>query len=127
MNRIRAIAALPLFLSLAGAASAATLDIAGKYGNAAGCRYAKTSEYVGEDLVLLTPEEVMTYVTLCGFIEVIPVGDGTRVVTSICGHEGEATQTIEMFRIVRDATGKDSYEVFQASGDSWGVLQRCRL
>lgn len=123
--RLALIAALlPAF---AGGASAEALSgLAGTYGNAAGCRYEATGNYVDEDMVVLKADEYQTYVTLCEFLEVRKARDGSQVVTALCGHEGDEAQTIEFMRIVKDASGKDLYAVFSQAGDLLGEVEPCR-
>lgn len=118
MNNLKLFAVFPLLSMQLAAATAATLDIDGKYGNPAGCKFAATNNAESDDLLLLTPTEVETYVTFCSFVQVLPAGATTRVVTTICGHEGEEMQTIELMRIEKDGNGADAYTIFSSSGDS---------
>lgn len=112
---------------LAGAALpaiAAELPIEGSWGNEAGCRILATGNYEGEDLVALTKTEVQTYVTNCSFVTVTPLENGTIVTTVICGHEGEAEQTLGLMRFSKSEDGK-RWGVYAADGGSWGELDRC--
>jgi hypothetical protein len=115
------LAAVPVVLH-----AAEVPGMSANYGNEAGCRYAATGEYNDESMVLLKPDEFQTFVMLCGFVEVLVARDGSHIVTTLCGHEGEAEQTIEHLRIVKDAAGADVHEVFGASGELWGRVDRCR-
>ena len=113
--------------ALAGSASAEALSgLAGTYGNANGCKYAASGNYVDDDMVLLKAEEYQTYVTLCEFLQVLKAQDASQVVTALCGHEGDETQTIEFMRIVKDASGKDAYAIFAQGGDPHGEVEPCR-
>jgi hypothetical protein len=125
MNRIKLFAVLSLLLSQAVETSAATLDITGKYGNAAGCTFMATSD-IAEDMIFLTPDGWGTYAMLCRFVQVAPAGDLTRVITAICAHEGEETQTIDMLRLERDPGGADAWTIYNSAGDNWGNVSRCR-
>jgi len=81
--------ALPL-----GILSSAELDIPGNYGNEAGCRHAITNDYSEEDLLLLTPRDIGTHVTLCSFVQIFPAEADSKVAIVTCGHEGEAETTL---------------------------------
>ncbi|HTV68718.1 MAG TPA: hypothetical protein VMF90_09285 [Rhizobiaceae bacterium] len=107
-------------------AAAAMLDITGKYGNEAGCRYAATNDYTDDTLLLISPDEYMTYVTLCEFLQALPVKDGSKVMTMLCAHEGETMQTIDFMRIQKSPDVGDSYDLFNAEGDHLGIVGRCK-
>jgi hypothetical protein len=109
----------------AGPALAGMLDIAGPYGNEAGCRYAATSDYTDDTLLLITPDEFMTYVTLCEFLQALPAKDGSQVMTMLCAHEGETLQTVDFMQIQKSPDVGDSYDLFNAGGDHLGIVGRC--
>jgi hypothetical protein len=118
---------LPTFGLLCGClgADAAELDIAGNYGNEAGCRFAATKDMSSEDLLLLTPETVSTYATLCEFVQAVPARSGALIVTALCGHEGEIEESIDMLRIQKADEGEDAYRIFGQDGTLWGQVSRC--
>lgn len=123
--RLALIAAL--LPALAGSVSAEALSgLSGTYGNASGCRYVATGNYVDDDMVILKPDEYQTHVTYCEFLEVHTARDGSQVVTALCGHEGDEAQTIDFMRFVKDASGKDAFAIFGAAGDPYGVVEPCR-
>ncbi len=125
MRRLHHAAFAVMSVVLAGPVSAADLlDFTGVYGNAAGCRFNETGVFNDESIVLLKPGEFRTYAALCEFLQVLKPADGSSVLTTLCGHEGDAAQTIDFLRVVRSADA-DSYEVFGASGDLWGKVDRC--
>lgn len=116
-------AALP---ALAGGASAEALSgLAGTYGNASGCRYEASGNYVDDDMVILKPDEYQTYVTLCEFLDVRKARDGSQVAMGLCGHEGDEAQTIEFLRFVRDTSGRDAFAIFGQGGDPYGEVEPC--
>lgn len=117
-------ALLPAFAG--GAAAEALSGLAGTYGNANGCKYEATGNYVDDDMVILKPDEYQTYVTLCEFLEVRSARDGSQVVMALCGHEGDEAQTIEFMRFVRDASGRDAIAIFGQGGDPYGEVEPCR-
>jgi len=113
--------------ALAGGASAEALSgLAGTYGNANGCRYAASGNYVDDDMVILKPDEYQTYVTLCEFLDVRKARDGSQVAMALCGHEGDEAQTIDFLRFVKDPSGRDAYAIFGQGGDSHGEVEPCR-
>jgi hypothetical protein len=112
--------ALPL-----GISSAAELDIPGNYGNEAGCRHAVTNDYSEEDMLLLTPRDVGTHVTLCSFVQIFPAEADSQVAIVACGHEGEAETTLGMMRVQKSPDGVDAYVIFDQNGTEWGKAGRC--
>lgn len=123
MRLVLTCAALLMGLTVA---NAAMLDITGKYGNEAGCRYAATNDYTDDTLLLLSPDEYMSYVTLCEFLQALPVRDGSTVMTMLCAHEGETLQSVEFMRIQKSTDVGDSYDLFSATGDHIGIVGRCK-
>ena len=59
---------IALSLSAAVPAAAQTLDIAGPYGNADGCKYAKDGHMSSDDMLLLKPDGFESYGTACEFV-----------------------------------------------------------
>lgn len=125
MNRLRLLAAFSLLSIQVAPALAEGLDITGTYGNEAGCKFA-TTQTPTEDMVLLNAQEYRTYAALCSFVQVIKVNDFTRVMTSICASEGEATETVELLRLQKDPFGSDAWTLFNANGDDWGFFPKCK-
>ena len=124
MNRFKLFALIPLLSIQAVEASAATLDVTGKYGNAAGCKFMATSD-IAEDMIFLTADGWGTYALLCRFVQITPAGEFTRVVTAICAHEGEDTQTVDMLRLEKNRDGVDAWTIYNSAGDNWGNVSRC--
>ena len=125
MNRLSLLAVFSLFSIQVAPALAEGLDITGTYGNEAGCKFATTQEPT-EDMQLIDANEYRTYAALCSFIQVIKVNEFTRVMTSICASEGEATETVELLRLQKDPFGGDSWTLYNAAGDDWGVYPKCK-
>lgn len=124
MRHSRAPAATAAVLLLTAAASAATLDISGPYGNEAGCRFAATGEYGDDSLLLLTAEEVSSFVTGCEFTAVRPAGNGVFAVDVLCSHEGEEEKTTGSMRLEK-VEGDDAWTIFDEDGSQWGTVGRC--
>lgn len=121
---MRSAAVVVLLLGTVAASSAATLGIDGTYGSPAGCKYAADGVYGDEEVSILDNEHYENFVTWCEFVQVLPARDGSKIVTLLCGHEGEGAQTIEWIRAVKAAEG-DAYDLFSASGDPWDSVARC--
>lgn len=98
-----------------GAAAAATLDIQGDYGTPEGCRYLKDRTQWEEAVTVLTPTEYKDFVTACEFVQVLPAGDGSRIVTLLCQQELDV-MTIDIWRVVR-AADRDAYSIYNNAGD----------
>ena len=111
-------------LFLAAAASAATLDISGPYGNEAGCRFAASGDYGDDSLLLLTAEEVSSFATGCKFTAVRPAGNGVFAVDVLCSHEGEEEKTTGAMRLEK-VKGDDAWTIFDEDGSRWGTVGRC--
>ena len=108
------------------AALAGVLDIPGTYGNPAGCRYVKTQNYSEEDMVILSPDEYTTYVTLCEFVDMKKTRGGARVLTTVCGHEGEGYETIEFMRVVPSIEKPGAFDIFDAGGEARDTVEACK-
>ena len=105
--------------------AAAELDIPGNYGNEAGCRHAKTNDYSEEDMLLLTPRDVGTHVTLCSFVQIFAAEADSQVAVVTCGHEGEGETTLGLMRVQKSPDGVDAYLIFDQDGGMWGKVGRC--
>jgi hypothetical protein len=112
-------------LLLSFPAFAVELDIPGDYGNEAGCRHAKTNDYSEDDMVLLTRQNVSTYVTMCSFVQIFPAEAESQVMIVTCGHEGEENTTLGLMRVQKSQDGMDAYLVFDEAGTMWGKVGRC--
>jgi hypothetical protein len=124
MNR-RRLLALALLISAPLSSQAATLAIDGKYGNEAGCHYARTGDSDGsDDFFLLTPESVTTAASYCEVKTTgkSKAGDPIFVIFS-CQEEGEENPT-DLPASVEQA-GKAAYKIVFGDGSVWGPLKRC--
>ncbi|MEP9388738.1 hypothetical protein [Mesorhizobium sp. KR9-304] len=126
MSGVRRLVLAAVLMSATVGATSAELDIAGDYGNEAGCRYAITNDYSEEDMLLLTPRDVGTHVTLCSFVQVYPAEADSQVMVVTCGHEGDETTTLGLMRVQKSPDGVDAYLVFDQDGTMWGKAGRCR-
>ena len=129
MKSFRRLALLVLTTGLGGVffepARAAELDIPGSYGNEKGCAYAGRGDFVGDDLLLLTRNEVMTFVTSCSFVQIFPAEADSQVAIVTCGHEGEGETTLSMMRVQKSQDGVDAHLIFDQDGTMWGKAGRC--
>lgn len=109
------VAAFAIALLIPGLAAAATLDLPGDYGTPEGCRYLKDRTQWEEAVTALTPTEYRDFVTACEYVQVLPAGDGSRVVTLLCQQEVDV-MTIDIWRVVK-TPDRDAYGIFNAAGD----------
>ncbi len=119
-------ARIALVLAASGSpAVAGQINIPYNYGNPAGCENLATGAYDDDTMFYLTPTEISSYVTGCEILQALRPKNDSYVVTTICGHEGEETQTIEMFRIQKVTDGADAYEIYDDAGDLWQRVEPC--
>ena len=122
--------ALPAaMLVLLGSAYAAAQDapaLAGNYGNASGCAFARAGQTRdNEEMSLLTPDHFETYATHCSFVQQLK-GPGALVITALCGHEGEDLVTVQTLVIRRPTEGVDGLIlVTDGDGNEWARVGPC--
>jgi hypothetical protein len=119
---------LPMLIAsivMAGPALAQPLTIDGNYGNGAGCEELRTGAYENDDMFTLTPAEVSSYAKSCEFVSVAADSRGNQLATAICHFEGEETLGAEQF-VIAPLPDQDGYRVFDALGEVWGEVRRCR-
>jgi len=104
---------------------AQSLQLEGTWGNPTGCKYAKDGNYENDDMVVLKPDGIETYVTLCEWVQALPSSSGAQVVTGLCGHEGEDYQTVEMYIIEKDHTDPGLMRVRQSTGEVLSEVRKC--
>ncbi|CAN7170072.1 hypothetical protein [Aminobacter aminovorans] len=122
---MRRLALTAAAMTIAVGAAAETIDLDGNYGNAAGCNYAVTDNATSDDLLLLTPRGVSTYVTECEFVTQSISADGSRVLSATCTHEGETETTVRTIRIEKAPDQVDAYLIFDEDGTMWGKVGQC--
>lgn len=106
-------------------AHAQPLALDGVWGNSSGCKYAKDGLYENEDMMLLKPNGVETYVTNCEWVQVLTASTGAQIVTGLCGHEGEGYETVETYVVRKDHADPSLVRIFQSTGDLWGEVRKC--
>lgn len=111
---------------IAAPASAQSLDISGAYGNAEGCKFARTGSRDSEEIVLLKPDGVENYATGCEFVEVLTARDGSKVVTGICGYEGEGGLGTQSFVVSKSHTNPAGFTIYGSDGSVFGEVEPCR-
>src|SRR5262249_42271613 len=112
-------------LAAPSASLAQSLDISGPYGNAEGCKFAKAGLRDSEEMLLLKPDRVENYAAGCDFVEVLTAKDGSKVVTGICGYEGEdgiGTQSSVVVKSRPDPTG---LTIYNSDGSVFGEVAPC--
>ena len=104
---------------------AQTISIEGTWGNPNGCKYAKDGLYENDDMMVLKPDGVETYVTLCEWVQVLTASGGTQIATGLCGHEGEDYQTVETYIVEKDQADPALMRIRQSTGEVWGEVRKC--
>lgn len=116
-----------MLLALALPASGAELPgITGNWGNATGCEFGRGGTRDHEDMLLLTPQHVETYATMCSFLSVQKDGDNTMIPTVVCGHEGDDLVTAGMMIIRRRGENPEALLITDADGNEWGEVLPCK-
>jgi hypothetical protein len=118
-----ALIALPL--AAPATSLAQSLDISAPYGNAAGCEFAKAGLRVNEEMLLLKPDRVESYATGCDFVEVLTAKDGSKVVTGICGYEGDDGIGTQSFVVSRSRTDSAGLVIYNSDGSVFGEVAPC--
>lgn len=121
----RLVAALLVAVAATSLAAAQALDIAGPHGNAAGCEFARENLAVSEDMLLLKPDEIRSYGTGCEFVEVLTARDGSKVVTGICGYEGEDGIGTQSFVIGKSRADPRGLVIYNSDGSVFGEVAPC--
>jgi hypothetical protein len=116
---------LGVFLSIAVPALAQSLDIAGTYGNADGCKFAKDGTAENDQFLVLKPDSLQSYGSACDFVQVLTAKDGTKVVTGLCESEGEDGVGVYMFAIRKSQKDPAALTIFDNEGSSWGDVKPC--
>jgi hypothetical protein len=114
-----------LLMALQSGSHAQTLSIEGVWGNPNGCKYARDGLYENDDMMVLKPDGIESYATLCEWLQVLTAKNGTQVVTGLCGHEGEGYQTVESFIVEKDQADPALVRIRQSTGDVWGEVRKC--
>jgi hypothetical protein len=117
------LAGLPLLV--AATASAQSLDLAGPYGNADGCKYAKDGQMSSDDVFLLKSDGFETYGTACEFVEELAARDGSKVVTGLCQFEGEEGFGALSFVVRKSAKDPSALTVYNSDGSVFGEVAPC--
>lgn len=104
---------------------AQSLQLEGTWGNPTGCKYAKDGNYENDDMMVLKPQGIETYVTGCEWLQVLTASGGAQVATGICGHEGEDYQTVETYIVEKDQTDPALVRIRQSTGEVWGEVRKC--
>jgi hypothetical protein len=102
----------------------ATLGLAGPHGNEAGCAFLKDRTNSSDERLVLTADAIEAYESYCEFVEVLTSKQGTAVITTLCGGEGE-TWISHMIVSPADPANGNRRKVFQSSGDLWGEVAPC--
>lgn len=107
------------------AAAADRLPISGAYGNAEGCRLAKTGEAENDTLLLLKPDWIQSYGTGCDILQALPGKEGAYLIYGICGFEGEDGLGARMMVISKVPEDAAALRIHDQDGTLWGDVRPC--
>ena len=111
---------------LAAAATAQAAESAfpgGSFGEAEGCRYARTGDSSGADsFLLLNAEGITTSVATCALKKAVKRNASTYDLTIACESEGESGGD----ESAKATLGKKGWTIRVEDGTVWGPLPRCR-
>jgi hypothetical protein len=75
--------------------------------------------------MLLQPDRVESYATACDFVEVLTAKDGSKVVTGICGYEGEDGLGTQSFVVSKSRTDPARLVIYNSDGSVFGEVASC--
>lgn len=102
-----------------------TLDLAGVYGNEAGCRVAKGEEKASAEALVVRADRFESAALVCEFVQVLKAADGTKVVTALCDIEGEDGRSINQFTVAPSKTDPAALQIRDEYGASWDEVKLC--
>ena len=121
---MRIVAALLTSMVASSALADDMLGLGSVYGDERGCKDQELKNYSEEQILVLRGDGYQTFVSGCEFISVAKTRNGNQVATSVCGNEGDGELSVEFVRIAK-VEGADAYEIFGASGNLIGRVDRC--
>jgi hypothetical protein len=122
-GRMAAIAAA--FMLAPSLAFAQTLDLAGTYGNEAGCKVARGEEKAAAEALVVRTDRFESAALVCEFVEVLKAADGTRVITALCDIEGEEGRSVSLFTVAPSKTDPTALQIRDEYGAPWDEVKPC--
>ena len=102
------------------------LRLDGAWGNPNGCKYVRDGLYENDDMMILRPDGIETYVTGCEWLQVLTASGGAQVATGLCGHEGEVFESVETYIVETDRADPALRRIRHAAGELWGEVRQCQ-
>lgn len=122
-GRSAAIAAV--FMLAPSLAFAQTLDLAGVYGNEAGCRVAKGEEKAAAEALVVRNDRFESAALTCEFVQVLKAADGTKVITALCDIEDEDGRSVNLFTVTPGKTDPTALQIRDEYGAPWDEVKPC--
>lgn len=123
--RARSAALAAALLLAPSLAFAQTLDLAGPYGNEAGCRVVKGEEKAGAEALVVRSDRFESASLVCEFVQVLKAADGTRVITALCDIEGEEGRSVSLFTVAPSKTDPTALQIRDEYGAPWDEVKPC--
>lgn len=121
----RSIAAVAACVLVPALAHAQALDIAGAYGNEAGCRVAKGEEQPAAEALVVRADRFESGALTCEFVQLLKAADGTSVITALCDIEGEDGRSVNLFTVAPGKADPASLQIRDEYGAPWDEVKPC--
>lgn len=125
MLRGRPVALAAAYILAPSLVFAQALDIAGVYGNEAGCRVVKGEEKASAEALVVRPDRFESAALACEFVEVLKAADGTKVITALCDIEGEEGRSVSLFTVAPSKTDPAALQIRDEYGAPWDEVKSC--
>ncbi|HHZ10740.1 MAG TPA: hypothetical protein GX405_18375 [Rhizobiales bacterium] len=102
-----------------------TLDLAGAYGNEAGCRVARGEEKAGAEALVVRNDRFESAALSCEFVQVLKAADGTKVITALCDIEDEDGRSVNFFTVSPGKTDPTALQIRDEYGAPWDEVKPC--
>jgi hypothetical protein len=117
---------LLFWCALALPSTAASLPIAGDWGDLSGCEYTNGGEgYDIDDMMLLRADWISGYVFSCEIAAVQTVASGMHLVSGICHQEGFDDAYSTRAFVLKPRQSEKAIEIFFEDGTKWGEVRPC--
>lgn len=121
----RCVAAAAACVLAAPLAHAQTLDIAGVYGNEAGCRVARGEEKPAAEALVVRADRFESGALTCEFVQVLKAADGTKVITALCDIEDEEGRSVNLFTVAPGKVDPAMLQIRDEYGAPWDEVKPC--
>jgi hypothetical protein len=124
-SRVRLAAALLFASTLAAVAQQSTLDLAGPYGNEAGCKVVRGEAKPSDEALIVRADKFEASASACDFVQVLKKGD-VSIVTALCDIEGEEGRNVSFFTITPSKTDPKTLSIRDEYGAPWDEVKACQ-